>query len=44
MKLQEVSQAAGQNSSKYIQQEYDHLKALSFFNEIVVQMKNISSG
>ena len=41
LKLQEVINAAGSNSSKFIQQEYDQAKAQSFFNDIANQMKSI---
>ena len=42
MKLKDVSSAAGSNSSKFIQQEYENHKAQSFFSEIVVQMRNMT--
>ena len=44
LKLQEVTTAAGTNSSKFIQQEYDQIKAFTFFNDIANQMKSIVSG
>ena len=38
MKLSEVSQ----QGPNFIQQEYEHLKAQSFFTDIITQMKKIS--
>ena len=43
MKLKDVSFAAGSSSSKFIQQEYENHKAQSFFSEIVVQMRNMTT-
>ena len=43
MKIKEITMAAGQPSSEFIQQEYDHYKNQSFFSEVIMQMKHISA-
>ena len=41
LKWQEVQQASGQTSSKFILHEYEQNKAYSFFNEIVSQIRGL---